>query len=183
MQYNKSNKTREMILISLFAALTAISGYVFIPLPLSPVPVTAQTLVVMLTGNILRPNSSLACMIIYLLLGLIGLPVFAGGGSGIGVLLGPSGGYLLSWPLAALLISYLSSKIKPSFLTIFLINLLGMIIIYGIGVFQLSLITKISLPSAVMAGAIVFIPADLIKAALASTLGMTINKVITNHFS
>ncbi|NLC63639.1 MAG: biotin transporter BioY, partial [Thermoanaerobacterales bacterium] len=82
MQYNKSNKTREMILISLFAALTAISGYVFIPLPLSPVPVTAQTLVVMLTGNILRPNSSLACMIIYLLLGLIGLPDFAGGGSG-----------------------------------------------------------------------------------------------------
>ncbi len=173
-----NNSIREMILISLFAALTAISGYIFIPLPFSPVPITAQTLIVMLTGNILRPRSSAICMIIYLLLGLIGLPVFAGGSSGMGTLLGPCGGYLLSWPIAVLLISLLSSKTRPSFLRLFLINVLGIIIIYAIGVFQLAIVTKIGFVSAVMTGAVLFIPADLIKAALASSLSLSINKAL-----
>ena len=73
-----NNSIREMILISLFAALTAISGYIFIPLVFSPYDNSSNS-GGNANGNILRPRSSFVCMTIYLLLGLIGLPVFAGG--------------------------------------------------------------------------------------------------------
>ena len=103
-----------MVFAALFAALTGAVAWFKIPLPFTPVPITLQTLMVLLSGAMLGPYYGALSMIIYLILGAIGLPVFAGGSSGIGALFGPSGGYLLSYPIAAFVIGYMLQKKKLS---------------------------------------------------------------------
>lgn len=175
----KKSNTRQMILISLFAALTAVSGYLIIPLPFSPVPVTAQTLAVMLTGNLLKPKSAFYSMVIFLLLGIVGLPVFAGGSSGIGAILGPRGGYLISWPFSALFTSLMLARPKLSFTMVLIINILnGLLLVYTVGAIYLSLITKIDLQTAFDVGVLPFIFGDLIKALAASLITLKVRKVM-----
>ena len=113
----EKSKLKGMIFASLFAALTAAVAWFKIPLPFTPVPITLQTLMVLLSGAMLGSYYGAVAMIIYLALGAIGLPVFAGGSSGVGSLLGPTGGYLFSYPLAAFVIGKMIEKKK---ITIFL---------------------------------------------------------------
>ena len=103
-----------MVFAALFAALTAAVAWFKIPLPFTPVPITLQTLAVLLSGAVLGSYYGALSMIIYLIVGAIGLPVFAGGSSGIGVLLGPTGGYLLSYPIASFVIGKMLEKKKLS---------------------------------------------------------------------
>lgn len=106
------NKLKGMIFAALFAALTGAVAWFRIPLPFTPVPITLQTLMVLLSGAMLGPVYGALSMIVYLLLGAIGLPVFAGGSSGVAALFGPSGGYLFSYPVAAFVIGYMMQKKK-----------------------------------------------------------------------
>lgn len=108
----EKNNLKEMVFAALFAALTAAVAWFKIPLPFTPVPITLQTLVVLMSGAMLGPYYGALSMIIYLVLGAIGLPVFAGGSSGIGALLGPTGGYLFSYPIAAFVIGKMLEKKK-----------------------------------------------------------------------
>ncbi|HCD09079.1 MAG TPA: biotin transporter BioY, partial [Thermoanaerobacter sp.] len=108
-------KTKDMILASLFAAITFIMGFVKIPLPFSPVPITGQTFAVMLAGGLLNPTSAFLSLFIFDLLGAIGIPVFSGLTGGLNVLVGPTGGYILSWPFAAFLISLTLKNKKANF--------------------------------------------------------------------
>ena len=101
---------RKMVFASLFAALTAAGAYIQIPIPFSPVPVTLQVFFVLLAGSMLKSKWGSLSMVVYTLLGVAGLPVFAGGSSGMGVLLGPTGGYIFGFILAAYLIGKLSEK-------------------------------------------------------------------------
>lgn len=101
-----------MIFAALFAALTAAVAWFKIPLPFTPVPITLQTLAVLLSGAMLGSYYGALSMMIYIGVGAIGLPVFAGGSSGIGVLLGPTGGYLLSYPVASFVIGKMLEKKK-----------------------------------------------------------------------
>src|SRR3989339_1476470 len=97
-------KLNGMVFAALFAALTAAVAWFKIPLPFTPVPITLQTLVVLLSGAMLGSTYGTLAMILYVVVGALGLPVFAGGGSGIGALLGPTGGYLFSYFIAAFFI-------------------------------------------------------------------------------
>ena len=97
----KNDKLKGMVFAALFAALTAAVAWFEIPLPFTPVPITLQTLVVLLSGAMLGSYYGALSMLLYIAVGALGLPVFAGGASGIGVLLGPTGGYLFSYPVAA----------------------------------------------------------------------------------
>ena len=106
-QTHPSLAFKMLIFAALFAALTAAVAPFKIPLPFTPVPITLQTLAVLLSGAMLGPLYGTISMALYLIVGALGLPVFAGGASGIGSLLGPSGGYLLSYPLAAFVIGML----------------------------------------------------------------------------
>ena len=101
---------KGMVFAALFAALTGAVAWFKIPLPFTPVPITLQTLMVLLSGAMLGSYYGALAMIIYLILGAIGLPVFAGGSSGVGGLFGPSGGYLFSYPVAAFAIGYMLQK-------------------------------------------------------------------------
>jgi len=172
-------QVREIPFIGLFAALTAVCGYIEIPLPL--VPITAQTLAVMLAGSVLSPRPAFLSMVLFLLLGIVGLPVYAGGVSGIGIFFGPTGGFLMSWPIAVFVMAHLVKRLNPNFISIFLVNILGgIVIVYGIGVPYLARIAHLDLISALAVGALPFIPGDLIKAFISATIALSIRKAFKN---
>lgn len=110
----EKEKLKGMIFAALFAALTGAVAWFKIPLPFTPVPITLQTLMVLISGAMLGAYYGALAMIVYLVLGVIGLPVFAGGSSGFGALLGPTGGYLFSYPVAAFVIGKMLEKKKLS---------------------------------------------------------------------
>lgn len=109
---SKKSALKKMVFAALFAALTAAVSPIKIPLGFTPVPITMQTLMVLLSGAMLGPYYGALAMILYIVVGALGLPVFAGGGSGIVALIGPTGGYLFSYPIAAFVIGKMLEKKK-----------------------------------------------------------------------
>lgn len=101
---NSYNKTANLVLCGLFAALTAICAYINIPLGFTPIPMNLAMLAVFLAGGILGRKYGTVSMIVYVLMGTAGLPVFAGFQSGPGVLAGPTGGFLAGYIAAAFII-------------------------------------------------------------------------------
>ncbi len=135
-----------MILCALFAALTGVGALIAIPLPFTPVPITLQTFFIFLAGALLGKYLGALSQLIYLLLGVVGLPVFAKGSSGIGALLGPSGGYLVGFIPAAFLVGYLlERREKPPLGLIFLAMVVGLLAIYLPGVGWLMWVAKLNL--------------------------------------
>ncbi|MBM7561050.1 biotin transporter BioY [Fusibacter tunisiensis] len=163
-------KLIHMIYIGLFAALLSILSLLPpIPLPFSPVPITFQVLGIFIVSGLLTPKISTMTVLVYLLLGGIGIPVFAGGTAGVGVLLGPTGGYLLGFIPA----TFLSSSVLRHYKTpktqhyIFAFSL-GLIGIYLPGTLQLSAVTGLSLDKALTVGSLPYIPLDFIKIIMAT---------------
>ena len=109
-------EARRLTKMALLTALLCVSAWISFPLPFSPAMVTALTLVATLTGLLLSPKDTLIVFIVYVLLGTVGLPVFVGGTSGLGKLLGPTGGFIFSWPVAYTLLSICKGKSR-SFLS------------------------------------------------------------------
>lgn len=101
---------KEMTKLSLCTALICVSSYIVIPLPFTPIMITGQTMAVNLIALILSPVHSAICIMAFILLGASGLPVFAGGSSGLGVLFGQTGGFILGFLFAAVAISFLKGK-------------------------------------------------------------------------
>jgi biotin transport system substrate-specific component len=162
-----------MVYASLFAALTAAGAWIAIPLPY--VPVTLQTLFTMLSGALLGPYFGALAMIVYVLLGLIGLPVFAQGQSGFGALVGPAGGYLVGFIVGAVVIGLLvRSKKKPGFLWLCLAMAIGELIVYAFGVAQLAIVASMPLDKAIYLGALLFVPGDILKIAVAALIARKI---------
>jgi biotin transport system substrate-specific component len=168
---------RKMVFASLFAALTAAGAYIQVPIPFSPVPVTLQVFFVLLAGSMLKSKWGSLSMIVYTLLGVAGLPVFAGGSSGIGVLFGPTGGYIFGFILAAYLTGKLSEKAESAGKSGLAVNALnmstGVLVIYALGVFQLMLVAEIGPWTAFTLGAVPFLPGEIIKTAVAAFIAST----------
>lgn len=180
---------RSLAQIAVFAALVALLGLPGnIPLP-GLVPITAQTLGVMLAGAVLGPWRGAASMTLFLGLVAMGLPLLTGGRGGLGVFVGPSAGFLVSWILGALVVGLivhagaLRGGIRPTWLKVFLASLLGgVLVIYLFGIPVQSLVTGLSLGQATVMSA-AFIPGDLIKAVLAATLTMALWKAYPRAFT
>jgi len=153
--------TKRLTYVAICSALIAALTFLFIPTPWG-VPITGQTLAVLVTGLILSPLDSLLAVSLYLLMGIIGLPVFSGLKSGIGVLFGPTGGYLWSFLLGVPILSYFASQQKR-----LRGALLFTAIVYLFGCFQLGLSTNKSFLVAFKIGMLPFIPGDAIKIWLA----------------
>ncbi len=162
---------RDLILISLFAALTAVMAYVSIPLPFSPVPLSGQTFAVMLAGVLLGARKGAFSQIIYLLLGVAGIPVFAGGYAGISRLAGPTGGFIWGFVIGAYIIGKLVEGEKcPSMARLVAAVVVGGIIaVYLPGILQLAYVTGMAGRQAAVA-MLPYIPGDLVKVAAASVL-------------
>ncbi|WP_445491390.1 biotin transporter BioY [Niallia sp. 03133] len=165
-------KLKNLILCSFFAAITAILAQMEIPLPY--VPISGQTLAVGLTATILGSRYGAISMICYALLGAIGLPVFAGASAGFGVLIGPTGGYIFAFIIAAFATGYILEKTTYTIPMAFFANTVGMIITLIIGTIQLKFVLDMSWTKALAAGAYPFIVVGLIKAFLASWIGILV---------
>lgn len=156
-----------MAYASMFGALTALGAYLMIPLP--PVPVTMQTLFVILAGALLGGYLGALSQVVYILLGVIGLPVFSGGKAGFGVLIGPTGGYLIGFVVGALVIGKLTSlKRDPGLLWLMGSMLAGVAIIYTLGIAQLMLVAKLDFIKAISVGLLPPLPGDIIKIVVAA---------------
>jgi len=129
-----SSPSRDVALVAAFAALISASAYIgAIPVGSAGVPITLQTLTVMLAGCVLGPLRGFAAVALYLALGAVGLPVFAEHSSGIGVFAGPSGGYLVAFPLAAalggFLVKYVARERRTRALVVFACSITASIVV------------------------------------------------------
>jgi biotin transport system substrate-specific component len=150
--------------------LAAACAHVAVPLFFTPVPLTLQPFAVLLLGLALEPRLAAATLGAYLLEGAAGLPVFAPGVTlGLAHLFGPTGGYLLSYPLAAALISYLYRRSRRGFVSAALSAALGDLVILACGWLWLSLFTHAALPALAMA-VLPFLPGEALKIAAAASL-------------
>lgn len=169
--------TKQLILIGLFAGLTAVGAWLRIPI--QPVPVTFQVFFTLLAGAVLGSVAGALSQLIYLFIGFLGIPVFAGGAAGIAALWGPTGGYLIGFVLAAFFIGFLAERLNPnSFFPIFFSMLCGLVIIYFLGTVQLMMVLKFTAIKAFMVGVLPFVLFDLVKAFLASIITLRLRRLI-----
>jgi biotin transport system substrate-specific component len=155
---------------ALMAAVTAVAAQMAVPLPFSPVPFTLQVLAVILSGLLLGPRYGALAQAIYLLIGAVGVPVFAQFKGGLGVVLGPTGGYLLSYPIAAAVAGFATyaarnATRRRALWTSLLWGCTGLALIYALGATWLAMITRLPFAAASAQGVL---PFDLIKVALAA---------------
>ena len=163
-----SNDLRSMVFASLFAALTAVGA--LIAIPIGPVPIVLQNLFVMLMGLLLGPRWGLAGVGAYLLAGALGLPVFAGGTSGLARFAGPTGGYLVGYLPCVALIGWISIRGQGHRVFDALAMLCGTAALYVCGVSWLKLVTGMAWNKALGLGVIPFIPGDIAKIIVATLL-------------
>jgi biotin transport system substrate-specific component len=160
---------KGIVFASLFGALTAAGAFIVIPVP--PVPITAQTFFLNTAALLLGGSLGALSQFVYVMLGVVGIPVFSGGKAGIGVIFGPTGGYLLGFIIAAFIIGKIAGAKRGAgiFWHIFAM-LAGMMVIYSLGIMQLALVAKISFKKALAIGVLPFIPGDIIKILLAAII-------------
>ncbi|WP_122641197.1 biotin transporter BioY [Romboutsia sp. Marseille-P6047] len=170
-------KTTDIVLSGLFAALTAILAQIAIPLPFTTVPLTMLIFSVALAGMILGSKRGFLSMVIYLLLGAVGMPVFAQMSGGIGILLGPTGGFLLGCPIMAFIVGFVSERYSSK-LYVFVAMTLGLVMDYAVGTVMFSIITKVSIYQSILYCVAPFVFVDLIKIILAISIGVTVSKRI-----
>ena len=162
---------------ALMAAVTAVAAQIAIPLPFSPIPFTLQVLAVILSGLLLGPRYGALAQAIYVLIGAVGVPVFAQFSGGVGVVLGPRGGYLLSYPLAAAiagLAAHAAANATRSraLWASFLWGCAGLAVIYALGATWLAGVTQLPFAAALAQGVLPFVPFDLMKVALAALVAV-----------
>ncbi|SHN35992.1 biotin transporter BioY [Gracilibacillus kekensis] len=170
----QSSKLRAIILSSIFAAITAILAQMEIPLPL--VPISGQTLAVGLTATIIGSRLGAVAMVCYMMLGAIGLPVFAGFGGGPQVLVGPTGGYIIGFIFAAYVTGKILEKTTFTIAMAMVANTVGMVITLAFGMVQLKFVADLSWAAALAGGVYPFLVVGLIKAFLASWIGIIVRR-------
>jgi biotin transport system substrate-specific component len=164
-------RARDVSLVALGVAFTALLAQVSIPVPGSPVPITGQTLAVVLTAAALGPGRGLATQLAYVLVGMIGIPVYADHSGGVHVVLGATGGYLIGFIPAAYLIGLAAKhgadrtlwKAIPLFAA-------GQAIIFAVGVPWLAAVAHLNAQQALEAGFYPFILGGIVKAVVAAAV-------------
>lgn len=165
---------RELTKMSLCVALCCISANIVFPLPFTPTMVTALTIVLSLAAYILTSRQTLTVIVVYLLLGAAGLPIFAGTG-GIGRLVGPTGGFYFAWLIAYPLLSAFKGT-EINFKRYLLANIfIAMPITYVGGLISMAALMEVSLWQAATMAVFPFIFGDVLKAAAAAFLGVRLN--------
>ncbi len=162
----RTTRSRAVGILVAVAALALASQFA-LPLPGTPVPLTLQPLIVVLAGLVLGPIDAAVAMVLYLGLGAAGLPVFQPiGAPGIARLMGPTGGYLLAYPVAAAVAGWLGAG-RESFVTRSLAAMAGILVLYVGGIAQLAMLSG-SVATAALIGALPFVAADAVKALVAA---------------
>jgi biotin transport system substrate-specific component len=168
---------RDLILIAMFAALTVILTYVSIPMPGGLPPITGQTFAVMLAGLLLGARKAAFSQIIYIMLGVAGLPVFSGGRAGIGVLAGASGGFLWGFVIGAYVIGKLVENRSRVPLPLLAAAALfgGVLVIYIPGIWQMARVLQLPAGRA-LTMMLPYLPGDLLKVAASALVAQGVQR-------
>jgi biotin transport system substrate-specific component len=176
-----ASPSRDIALVAAFAALISASAYIgAIPVGSAGVPITLQTLTVMLAGCILGPLRGFSAVTLYLALGAVGLPVFAEHSSGIGVFSGPSGGYLLSFPIAAalggFLVKYVARDRRTRAIVVFFCSLTAsVLVIHPLGILGMMLHFDVSFLEAA-SWDVPFWLGDLVKTSIVAMIAAEVHR-------
>jgi len=163
-------KTNRMILYALFAALTAICSMISIPLPFTPIPINLATLSIFLAGGLLGAKGGTVSQTVYVLLGAVGLPVFHSFTGGLGVLTGPTGGYIIGYIVAAFMIGFMINKIGYRYVWISISMIVGIAACYALGTLWFIVSTHTGLAEALMLCVVPFLIGDAIKIVIGTVL-------------
>lgn len=169
---------RQMALIGLMTAVICVLAPFSISIPVSPVPISLATFAVCITTYIIGLKRGVLCTFLYLLLGLVGLPVFSGFSSGPGKLFGPTGGYLVGYLFLALICGYIVDKFRSKLWLHFIGMIAGVAACYLFGTVWLAYLKHLSFAAALAAGVIPFIPGDIAKIIIVMIIGPQLYKAL-----
>jgi len=176
----RNERLRWLLLSAIFAAMTAVLSQVTIPLPL--IPITAQTLAVGLTATILGKRYGTLALVIYVLLGAVGLPVFSEAKGGLQILVGKSGGYIFGFIATAYVTGLYLEKTRFNLKNAIIANIIGMFVSLACGTVQLKYVMDIPWDKAVAFGVTPFLIVGVVKAVLASVIGIKVReRLITSR--
>ncbi|MGI5959949.1 MAG: biotin transporter BioY [Massiliimalia sp.] len=183
LQQDNHFSTADLTRMAICIALLCVSAWISFPLPLTPAPVTAQTLMINLIGFLMLPKRAFATVGIYLFMGAIGLPILSGGAGGPAKLFGPTGGFLLGFLLAVPLISFVNQKLRrwiSNDFTRFLIVSIGVSIpvIDLFGGLYMAVTNQMNFTAVIMAAAVPFLFGDILKCVAASFVAVALQKVM-----
>jgi len=165
----------DLCMMGVFTAIIAVMAQIIIPLPYG-VPITLQTLAIPLAGVVLGSKRGAISTTLYILIGAVGVPVFAGFTGGLGVVFGPTGGFILSFPFLALAAGLGAEKNKKWWLWGGIV--VGVLVNYICGVVYFSIFTSNDLITSFIACVLVFIPGDILKIIAVGVLGEKIRKLL-----
>ncbi len=173
-------KTRDLIECAIFAAIICVFSVMTIPTGI--IPVTMGTFGIMLTAVVLGWKKGTIAVLVFILLGAVGLPVFSGFKGGIGVLAGPTGGYITGYIVMTLVSGALAARLPQKRAAqmgkVFAVLALGMVLCYTLGTIQFMFVAKKSLAASLALCVTPFIPFDLIKCALAAFIGVSVRNIL-----
>jgi len=175
MMNEKKLSVHDLCLIGIFTAIISALAQISIPMPYG-VPMTLQTFVIPIAGIILGPKNGTLSALTYILLGAFGMPVFAGFTGGLSIVLGPTGGFILSFPMMAFAAGIGAKNNNKVWLTFGIIA--GSVINYLCGMLIFSIVTSSDIKTAFAACVLPFIPTAIIKAVLAGVLGVKIKSAL-----
>ncbi len=171
-------KTKELTKIAICITLLCISAYLSFPLPFTPTMVTAQTIMINVISLVLLPTQAFLTVLLYLFIGLLGFPVFSGGMGGVGKLLGPTGGFIFAFLMAAPVMSWLRLKIGNDFKqALFITTFVGMPIIYLVGTLWMTWLMQLSVVQAFKVAVLPFLVGDCLKCLIASLLVLKLEQI------
>ncbi|MDR0992100.1 MAG: biotin transporter BioY [Ruminococcus sp.] len=174
----KKIKTTELTFAALMTALMCILSQIAVPVPFAAIVFNLGFVGIFLAGALQKPRAAFLSILAYVLLGAAGVPVFANFKSGIGAVLGPTGGFIIAYPIAAFLISFICGKAKnKSFVWLFVSMLAGGAVCYIIGTLWYMIYAKTTFAAAFAAVAAPFIITDSIKAFASSALCLALLKI------
>lgn len=172
-------KVKNLTLTAIFTALIAVLTFITIPNPVTGVPITLQTFAVCLTGFFLGAKFGTISVVAYILIGLAGVPVFAGFKAGISVIAGPTGGFLIGFIFMSLICGC-AKKLNNQFIQMFL-GVCGLLICHLLGVVQYSLYSKSSLIASFLAVSLPFLLKDIISVVVALYASKAVNRLLLKN--
>lgn len=168
----RNDRLKMMIIAALFAAIISVAAQIMINIP--PVPFTLMTIAVMLTATILGSKYGTLAVVVYVSMGFVGIPVYAGMKGGFGYVLGPTGGYLIAIIPAALFVGWYLENFGHTNVQAIIANMIAVFIILILGTIWLKLVADLSWDGAFKGGMLPFILPDLAKAVVAAIIGVLI---------
>lgn len=182
---SETGTSKKIVFTALFAALTAVCGFISIPVPGTPIPIVLQNMLVVLTGLMLGPVWGVAATVLFLAAGALGLPVFSGGTGGFVRLMGPTGGFLYGYALATLAAGLIAQRpkhgVRTPVLRLVLATVLGFVVMYIPGVLHFMRVMDKTFSQTMTLCVVPYIPGDIVKMVVAVLLSSKLRTTASSY--